>query len=71
MTTARISPKYQIVIPKAIRQRLGLKPGQSLQVTERDNHIELRPILAPNQLVGILADCRHIPFEREKDRELP
>lgn len=71
MTIARISSKYQIVIPKVVRRRLGLKPGQSLQVTERDNHIELRPILTPSQLVGILADCRHIPFERGKDRELP
>jgi AbrB family looped-hinge helix DNA binding protein len=71
MTVSKISPKYQIVIPKAVRKRLGLRPGQSLQVTERDDHIELRPILAPNQLVGILADCRHIPFEREQDRELP
>ena len=71
MTVSKISPKYQIVIPKAVRKRLGLRPGQSLQVTERDNYIELRPILAPNQLVGILADCRDIPFEREKDRELP
>ncbi|HEY5706341.1 MAG TPA: AbrB/MazE/SpoVT family DNA-binding domain-containing protein [Terrimicrobiaceae bacterium] len=71
MMTSKISPKYQIVIPKAVRQRLGLKPGQSLQVTERENHIELRLILSPNRLLGILADCRHIPFEREKDRELP
>ena len=45
MTTSLISPKYQIVIPKEIRQTLGLKPGQKLHVTNKDGHIELHPIL--------------------------
>jgi len=69
MTTSLLSPKYQIVIPKEIRQKLALKPGQRLSVIERDGHIELKPVLTPEQLVGFLADCAHIPFEREPDRE--
>jgi AbrB family looped-hinge helix DNA binding protein len=71
MTTALISPKYQIVIPKAIRNKLDLKPGQRLSITEKDGHIEISPMLSPEQLVGLLSDCAHIPFEREQDRELP
>jgi AbrB family looped-hinge helix DNA binding protein len=70
MTTALLSPKYQIVIPKEIRQKLSLKPGQRLSVAEKDGHIELTPILSPEQLVGLLADCVHIPFERESDHKL-
>lgn len=32
MTTATISPKFQIVIPKAIREVLGLRPGQKVDL---------------------------------------
>lgn len=71
MTTSLLSPKYQVVIPKEIRRTLDLKPGQRLSVIEKNGHIELRPILKPEQLVGLLADCAHIPFAREPDRELP
>ena len=72
MTTTTLSPKYQIVIPKGVRQKLALKPGQQLSVTEKDGHIELTPILTPEQLVGFLKGKTNLPFEREKqDRPLP
>lgn len=35
--TTTISPKYQIVIPKAVRKQLRLKPGQKMQVEPGDN----------------------------------
>ena len=64
-----LSPKYQIVIPKDIRKTLGLKPGQRLSVTAKDGHIELNPILTPDQLVGFLKSDKPLEFEREPDRE--
>lgn len=69
MTTASISPKFQIVIPKEIRKRLGLKSGQKLEITERNGRIELRPILAPDQLIGLLKGKEPLHFEREGDRK--
>lgn len=72
MTTSLLSPKYQVVIPKEIRKALNLKPGQRLSVIQKDVHIELRPILTPEQLIGFLKDKAHILSEREKtDRPLP
>ena len=72
MTTSILSPKYQIVIPKGIRKTLKLQPGQRLSVVEKDGHIEIWPILRPEQLIGFLKDQTHIAFEREKtDRPLP
>ena len=72
MTTSLLSPKYQIVIPKEIRKSMNLKPGQRLQLTEKDGKIEIRPILTPDQLIGFLKDKSHLEFEREKtDRPLP
>lgn len=56
MTTSLLSPKYQIVIPKKIRQDLGLKPGQRLQITAREGHVEIHPVLAPEQHKLPLAD---------------
>ncbi|MCC5805252.1 MAG: AbrB/MazE/SpoVT family DNA-binding domain-containing protein [Opitutales bacterium] len=71
MTTTQISTKYQIVIPKEIRRKMSLKPGQKLQVTENGGRIELRPILSPEQLVGFLKKSgRPLEFEREGDRAL-
>ena len=51
---------------------MNLKPGQRLQLTEKDGKIEIRPILTPEQLIGYLKDKAHIEFVREKtDRSLP
>ena len=69
MTISLLSPKYQVVIPKEIRRALDLKPGQKLSVIEKDGHIELRPILTPEQLVGFLKGETPLEFEREPDRE--
>ena len=35
--TTTVSPKYQIVIPKAVRKQLGIKPGQKMEVQATDN----------------------------------
>ena len=40
MTIVKISPKYQIVIPKEIRNKLKLKPGQKLQILQLGERIE-------------------------------
>lgn len=40
METITVSPKFQIVIPKKIRQKLEIKPGQKLQVFQSGNRIE-------------------------------
>lgn len=72
MTTAILSSKYQVVIPKEIRKTLGLKPGQRLIFVENGGRVEIRPILTPDQLIGFLKDKAPLVFEREKkDRLLP
>jgi AbrB family looped-hinge helix DNA binding protein len=40
MKTITVSPKFQVVIPKEIRKRLNLKPGQKLQVIQLGDRIE-------------------------------
>ncbi len=40
---ATVSPKFQISLPKVLRERLGLKPGDRLMVEERDGNVILTP----------------------------
>lgn len=44
MESVIVSPKYQVVIPRSIRELLGLRPGQTVQVILCDNRIELIPV---------------------------
>ncbi len=46
MPIAVISPKFQIVIPKEIRERLDLKPGQQVAFVERNGLVTMVPAAA-------------------------
>jgi len=67
MATVTISPKYQVVIPKEIRQKLGLTPGQKVQTVIFEDRIELIPVKPIKKMKGFLKgiDTR-VP--READR---
>lgn len=55
MTTVTISPKFQVVIPKDIREKLDLRPGQMVQVIEHDGRIEFLPVRSIKSMRGFLA----------------
>jgi AbrB family looped-hinge helix DNA binding protein len=63
----KVSPKYQVVIPKQIRDKLGLKPGQMIQMLLYGDRIELIPDQKISGMRGFLKgiDTR---IDREKDR---
>jgi AbrB family looped-hinge helix DNA binding protein len=67
MSTVTISPKYQVVIPKEIREKMGLRPGQKVQAILYDERIELIPVRPIKKMRGFLKgiDTR-VP--REDDR---
>jgi AbrB family looped-hinge helix DNA binding protein len=67
MNTVTISPKFQVVIPKAIRERLALTPGDRLEMIQLSDRIELIPIKSAKSLRGIIKGVKNT-FEREKDR---
>ena len=54
MEAVKISPKYQVVIPKRIRESLRLRPGQRLQIMEIGNRIELIPERSIEEMEGFL-----------------
>ena len=54
METVTISPKFQVVIPKGIRSRLKLRPGQKIQAILYQDRIELVPVRPVRKMKGFL-----------------
>ena len=44
MDTVTVSPKFQVVVPRAIREDLNIKPGKRLVVIEKEGTIHLIPV---------------------------
>ena len=67
MAAVTVSPKYQVVIPKEGREKLGLSPGQRIQVVVYGDRIVLIPVRPTKQMRGFLKgiDTR---VDREGDR---
>lgn len=67
MVTLTISPKYQVVIPKEIREALQLRPGQKVHAIAYENRIELIPVQSMRSMKGFLKGIdTEVP--REGDR---
>ena len=54
MEQVTISPKFQVVIPRRIRESLGLVPGQKVQVVQYGERIELIPYREVHEMRGFL-----------------
>ena len=67
METVSISPKFQVVIPKSVRQTLGLKAGTKVQVFVYGDRIELIPVRHARELRGFLKGINtDIPVEEDR-----
>jgi AbrB family looped-hinge helix DNA binding protein len=53
MTTVTVSEKYQVVIPKAVRESLQIKPGQKLDVIVYEGRAEFVPVQDMREARGI------------------
>jgi len=67
MLMVTVSPKYQVVIPKTIREAFNLRPGQRMQIMEYEGRIELIPERDLKELRGFLKGI-NTEFKREEDR---
>ncbi len=63
-----ISSKYQVVIPKPVREHLNLKPKQKLTVIEKDKMVILVPHASLDELRGIASGVRTDNYREKKDR---
>lgn len=65
--TVTVSPKYQVVIPQGVRESLGIKPGQKLDVFEYDGRIEFVLVRSPREMRGFLSGI-DTSVDRDPDR---
>lgn len=68
MAYGRISPKYQVVIPKEVRKNLELRPGQRLMIFAKGNVIYLIPELSIDELKGRYQGLNTSAIRDEEDR---
>ncbi len=67
MRSVTVSPKFQVVIPKDVRESMGIISGQKVQMLTYCNRIELIPIKPMSEMRGFLKGIG-TDVEREKDR---
>jgi AbrB family looped-hinge helix DNA binding protein len=68
MARTRVSPKYQVVIPKEVRESMGLKVGQEFQVIAKGGTITLVPERPIAALRGFAKGIRTENIREKKDR---
>jgi AbrB family looped-hinge helix DNA binding protein len=67
MSVVTVSPKFQVVIPRDIREALRLEPGQKVQALRYQNRVEFIPIRPMRSLRGFLKGI-DTSVPRDKDR---
>ena len=67
MISVTVSPKYQVVIPKEVRESMGIVSGQKIQILTYQNRIELIPVQPMKKMMGFLKVIA-TSVRRDKDR---
>lgn len=67
MDTVTLSSKFQVVIPRDIREELQLTPGEKLRVLKYSDRVELIPVRPIEQIRGFLHGM-DTNIERDRDR---
>ena len=67
MSAVTVSSKFQVVIPQAVRESMGLVPGTKLQVIHYEDRIEMIPVRSSKSLRGSLRGIdTSVPRERDR-----
>lgn len=69
MEAVTVSPKFQVVIPRSIRERLKIRAGQKMQVIPIGDHIMLVPLRPVTEVRGALPGLDTDAQREEADRE--
>lgn len=68
MDTVTISSKYQIVLPRAIREKWNIKPGQKVRLILYGDHLEIVPVRDIKEARGFLKGMSSDIEREEEDR---
>ncbi len=67
METVTVSPKFQVVIPRKVRESLGIRPGQTFQVLAYEDRMGFIPLRRMKEMRGFV-NAIDTTVERDKDR---
>jgi len=67
MKTVTVSSKFQVVIPREVRESMDIQPGTRVQVFQYENRIELIPLKELKALRGFIQGI-DTEVRREEDR---
>jgi AbrB family looped-hinge helix DNA binding protein len=70
MRTVKVSPKFQVVIPKELRERLKLRQGQELAIYEVEGQIRLQISRKPKSLRGLARGVQWKESDRDRAERL-
>ena len=68
MTATTISPKFQVVIPKEVRDQISVKAGQKVTMIAKNGVIHIVPVVSLRQLRGALKGIPTTGFRDKADR---
>jgi AbrB family looped-hinge helix DNA binding protein len=68
MGIVKLSPKFQVVIPRDVREKLDLKPGQKIVVIEKGGVLHLIPQKPINEMKGFVKGIDTSKLRDEEDR---
>jgi AbrB family looped-hinge helix DNA binding protein len=68
MKSVTLSTKYQLVVPREVRERLGLRPGMKLEVLSKGDVVFLVPQRPMRTYRGIAKGTRPRGLREQKDR---
>jgi AbrB family looped-hinge helix DNA binding protein len=68
MGVVTVSSKYQVVIPRDVREKMKLKPGQKVIVVEKDGVVHLIPEKPIKELRGFVKGVTTDKLRHEEDR---
>jgi AbrB family looped-hinge helix DNA binding protein len=68
MGVVKLSPKFQVVIPRDVRERLDLKPGQKIVVIEKGGVLHLIPQRSVKEMRGFVKGVDTSGLRDEEDR---
>jgi antitoxin PrlF len=67
MITAKLTSKGQITLPKKIREKLGVHPGETVGFEEKDDLLIIRKLVAKSPFDKWVGALQHLEGRRSDD----
>lgn len=70
MQTVKVSKNYQVIIPKAVRREVGIKPGDRMVAIAKGGVLQYVPVRPISETKGIIQGLSTRKLRDERDRSI-